>query len=215
MIRTVFIVLYLIVLAPVVSSIQAAKAAQTCPKAKLMLEYDIQGEQPLFSHKLSLTLMQKYKKLAFKGHGQIGQLRGFHTRDHQYQTNGDYRYIMVGNQRCVTEMVFRFTYRLQHAIHVASNYPKGSCAFNVILAHEKQHAAFELHVLRKNKQRLKSLIRNMVVQNIHQSDDRIKAATTQAVDQFWQELIPQTDALHQGIDTPENYARENAKCRKW
>ena len=190
-------------------------AQSACPKAKLKMQYDINGTQPIFSHKLSLALMQKYKHQAFKNHRELGELRGFHTRDHKFKTNYAYDYVTVKGKRCVTEMTFRFTYRLVHAIHVAKDYTKGSCEYNVILEHEKQHASFEMHVLRKNERKLKAMVRNAVVKNIRRSESVLNKATHIALMRFWREVIPQANALHAKIDTPENYARESAKCSNW
>jgi len=107
-------------------------------------------------------------------------------------------------------------------IYVAREFPRGSCNFNVIYAHEQQHMRIHYRVLQEYAPKVKRAlsvvverINLLVVRSLGEARsahvDGINDGVTFLLDAMEKERAARNAAL----DTAENYANEQAKCPTW
>jgi len=110
----------------------------------------------------------------------------------------------------------------QPIIYVSSEYPKGSCNYNVIYEHEKQHLRIHVRTFRIYAPQIKRALLTLM----HGFEPRVVNDPQDALDWYLKRLNegarPLLDEMeadrvrrNAALDSPENYARENAKCSSW
>lgn len=110
-------------------------------------------------------------------------------------------------------------------VYISSKYPRGSCPYQVILAHENQHVAINTAAFEKYKAlMLRALLsatdlptkaNPMMAPSMRQAkailSSRVNGIVMPLYTEFKQELL----AENAKIDTPENYKRTQALCPQW
>jgi len=106
-------------------------------------------------------------------------------------------------------------------VYVAAEYPSDSCEYKVILAHENTHVRFNLETLRDWAPTIQAALVEAARRKFpaifpaKPSQDELNryllANMTEVFDLMNQDMARRNAT----IDTPENYARENAKCDHW
>jgi hypothetical protein len=102
-------------------------------------------------------------------------------------------------------------------IFVAREFPKGSCAFNEIMAHELRHAAVNQRHAESVARKLKAELDQVFGQQIFYGDvQQLTQQFKQAWDREWvpriNKQLGESEAQHRQIDSPEEYARNNTMC---
>ncbi len=99
-------------------------------------------------------------------------------------------------------------------IYIAKEFAEDSCAYGVILGHERLHQLFDLEVLRAMPDEIRAITRN-----VFPPDDQGWTSTPgleRARKRFFQQYKYVYDARsyprHQRIDNPESYQRLSAQC---
>lgn len=99
-------------------------------------------------------------------------------------------------------------------IYVASEFPKESCGYGVILAHERLHHLFDLEVLRALPAEIGWITREVFPQDVLARDGLVNADRSRG--HFFQRFKYRYDELsnlrHQTIDNPESYRRLGDLC---
>ncbi len=106
-------------------------------------------------------------------------------------------------------------------VYVADEYPPDSCEYKVILAHENTHVRFNVETLRDWAPTIQAALVESARRKFPAifpsqpgSDDLNRYLLDNMANVF--DLMNQDMAKRNAtIDTPENYARENAKCDHW
>jgi len=110
-------------------------------------------------------------------------------------------------------------------VYVSSKYPRGSCQYETVLAHENTHVAINERVFKKYKA---LLIRALKMdRNLPTHDHPMRVSSEQeaeeVLDRNLKGILNPLEASFQAedrrenakIDTPASYARTQAKCRDW
>ncbi len=110
-------------------------------------------------------------------------------------------------------------------VYVSSKYPRGSCQYETVLAHENTHVAINERVFKKYKA---MLIRALKMdRDLPTRAHPLRASSEQdaeeILDRNLKGVLNPLEARFQAedrrenakIDTPSSYARTQAKCRDW
>jgi hypothetical protein len=106
-------------------------------------------------------------------------------------------------------------------VYVADEYPPDSCEYQVILAHENTHVRFNIETLRDWAPTIQAALVEAARrkfpaifprQPTREDLNPYLMANMKAVFDLMNQDMAKRNAT---IDTPENYARENAKCNHW
>jgi hypothetical protein len=105
-------------------------------------------------------------------------------------------------------------------VYVASDYPSGSCPYDEILAHERQHVAITEAELQRAGPRLETALRRIADQTlVVDSADGAESAIDQAVSRvaqgFVADLSERAHRANRGIDTKANYRQVAGHCATW
>lgn len=107
-------------------------------------------------------------------------------------------------------------------IYVARDFPRGSCNFDVVYEHEKQHMRIHYRTLQEYaprvKRALQSLVQGlnpMVVRTVAEARSHHAWVINDGVKHLLEDMEEEKRRRNAALDTPENYARESAKCPTW
>src|SRR5579862_5351457 len=106
-------------------------------------------------------------------------------------------------------------------IYVASEYEPGSCEYETILAHENTHVRFNLETLRDWMPSIRAALVESARRRfpaIYPGAPNEAALRERLLENLYSVFDLMNDDMRRRnatIDTPENYRRENAKCRHW
>jgi hypothetical protein len=106
-------------------------------------------------------------------------------------------------------------------VYVAQEYEPGTCEYNVIMNHENTHVRFNLETLRAWAPTISAALTEAARRRfpaVFHSRPGANEVVNYLVDNVRAtfQLMNQDMARRNAtIDTPENYARENAKCHHW
>lgn len=108
-----------------------------------------------------------------------------------------------------------------HLVHIASEFPPGSCAFDHIKAHEYLHVKVNREAIWYAATTIQAEFQAQLGEGIIYSKDvesgkRLEAQLNEAMKTYWlprlQEILDGAQSRHQFIDTPEEYARSTTAC---
>lgn len=107
-------------------------------------------------------------------------------------------------------------------IYVAREYPRDSCNYSVIYEHEKIHVGIYYFTHQDYAERLQALLRRLVQgvnPRIVNTRAEARRAHAQAIEAGVAGLLDAMEAERKrknaALDSPQNYARERAKCPSW
>lgn len=110
-------------------------------------------------------------------------------------------------------------------VYVSTQYPEGSCAYKVILAHENQHVSINQRVLNKYVALMKRAIqrdrtiptknRPLPAGTFKEGQDIIAARIARIIQPLYNHYKKEVLRDNRMIDTMRNYRRIQAKCRDW
>jgi hypothetical protein len=113
----------------------------------------------------------------------------------------------------------------QMNVYVSSQYPEGTCPYEVILKHENQHVAIDERVLSKYRTRIEWALkrsrgiptkaRPMSVISMNNGKAVIAERLNRVVDPILKAYQKEIIKENGKIDTPTNYRRTQALCNNW
>lgn len=113
-----------------------------------------------------------------------------------------------------------FDWVLEPTIFIAKEYKRGSCKYNTIIAHERQHVEIDIAILKKYKNIIKKNLRKQVESPISTGLTRLNN-NINLLNLVEKKLNPVIEAMvrerkkrQSGIDTVAEYTRLANKCRK-
>jgi hypothetical protein len=107
-------------------------------------------------------------------------------------------------------------------VHVASQYPLGSCAYAAVLEHELKHVSMYRRVIATMQPWLQQNVPSVAVPaasaagpTAQASQDAFVAKMKAAVDPLIAYAHSYADGWSKSVDTPQEYARVHSLCTEW
>jgi hypothetical protein len=107
-------------------------------------------------------------------------------------------------------------------VYINRDYPKGSCNYRVTYEHEKMHVGVYYFTQKDYAPRVKHALERLVRSVNPRAASSLEAARSlhaKAINAGIADLLAELEAERRrrnaALDTPENYARERAKCPTW
>lgn len=130
-----------------------------------------------------------------------------------------------GDQACIWLKGINAKFFAFPIIHIANNFPKGTCEYDAVLEHEKKHILALQDFHREFAPKFKTALRRIASEIQGQgpfpagSTDRIQkdmnARINAGIAAFNDSIIPVLEERQNGIDNPSEYARVEAECTNW
>jgi hypothetical protein len=110
-------------------------------------------------------------------------------------------------------------------VYISSQYPVGSCPYQVILDHENQHVGINQRVLHKYLDLMREALardrsiptkeRSLVVATFKKGENLISARIKRIIMPLYNRYKKEIKSENMKIDTMKNYGRVQAKCKDW
>lgn len=107
-------------------------------------------------------------------------------------------------------------------VYINRDYPKGSCNYRVTYEHEKMHVGVYYFTQKDYAPRVRHALERLVRgvnPRIARSLEAARSLHAQAINAGIADLLAELEAERKrrnaALDTPDNYARERAKCPTW
>lgn len=130
-----------------------------------------------------------------------------------------------GDQACIRLNGVNAKFFAFPTIHIANNFPKGTCEYNAVLEHEKKHIrtlqAFHREFTPKFKTALYRIAGEIdaqgpfPAQNAASVQKDMNARINAGIEAFNKSIMPILEARQNTIDNPSEYARVEAQCTNW
>ncbi len=153
------------------------------------------------------------------------QILGLGGGEMQLRGKTEFTVTTQWKKACVSLKAVTLTFYARPQIHIASNFKKGSCHYASVLEHEQKHAKALKNFHREYGQELRKELQKYA-NKIKVKGPVSKGKATdiqQKMSDLLSEMISRqsdemADILEErqvAIDTPEEYKRVAAKCKKW
>lgn len=132
-------------------------------------------------------------------------------------------YVKRGGRYCysIKELNINFGFK-EHTVFIPRIYAPKSCEYKVVYAHEMTHVKINRKAIKKflpkfKKQLAKDLSKTAaaVVKSQKAGVAAMRKVIAAALIKGHANMYQYSTPLHNKIDTPKNYRREDAKCKKW
>ncbi|NKB49167.1 MAG: hypothetical protein GKS02_07370 [Alphaproteobacteria bacterium] len=158
-------------------------------------------------------------------HGRRGQILGTMLGNVDLRWFINYKVEEIANGTCfwVANANVELSYH-QLDINIASEYEPGSCQYEAILDHEKEHVVVAQRILSPYAQQIQQVLTTLSIPtaDLPSVADSPEEAQAQVQEVFRRVLLPVRDQMNQRVraqqaevDTRENYARTFRQCRRW
>jgi hypothetical protein len=153
-----------------------------------------------------------------------GVARGGVSVDGQYRYGGE-TYNKLGVS-CLYVKQVDLVVTLDSTIFIAKDYPKGTCHYNAVLAHEKRHVAVDTQLVNKYSNIMVKAVNNTLksigyaqgpfpAARIPAVQAKIEAYLGEIVSQYAKNFTMERDMLQGQVDTLAEYDRVHALCKDW
>lgn len=203
----------------------AAQQAAPCPPSRtpIKLNFKTLTPQPIFNHRL--TVQGIANLLRSQGMGAPDGVRalGITLTKTMFGLQGGSSAVKRGNGFCVylTSVDVDFGYN-RVEVYVPSEFPKGSCEYNVVLDHENQHVANNRAVLREFAPRMRARVevilsqtKPIVASSVQGSADLALEGLNRQLSGMLKEFETMHATRNAAIDSPANYRALSALCKDW
>ncbi|MQX35167.1 hypothetical protein [Roseospira navarrensis] len=140
---------------------------------------------------------------------------GFNTNVQVYRREG-------GGYCAYLRSVESYLNQIDTKVYVSRDFPRHSCAYEVTYAHEKKHVGIYYFTQKDFAPRIEARLRDLVSNTAPRVVGSVEEARRVHAREINAGMQPILDALEAErtrrngmLDTPENYAREQAKCDNW
>ncbi|HBR67837.1 MAG TPA: hypothetical protein DEA55_00480 [Rhodospirillaceae bacterium] len=139
------------------------------------------------------------------------------------KANLRFRTATQGRKSCVSLKEIKAEYVSYPEIHIASNFRKGSCAYNAVLEHEEKHIAILKEFHNEYSQKLKADMENLAMQinvtgpvaakDVQKVQDEASADLYRWIDSFTRQASLILEQRQAKIDTEEEYKKMSSLCK--
>jgi TPR repeat protein len=158
-------------------------------------------------------------------HGPRKRVLGLAKIDLQLGWNVEFAAKPCGDRYCLwvkrADLALRYK---THDIYVAREYDPDTCAYQVVLEHEKEHVRVTRAILENYGPTLESLLtsplvptgaRPTVVDRPGEVEAEVRALMAELVHPVYEEMIARLGEAQAKLDSPEEYRRTFQLCRNW
>lgn len=110
------------------------------------------------------------------------------------------------------DVLVRTRIKTRPTLYIAREFAKGSCAYAVILDHERQHYQFDLEAVRALPAQAEGIAREVFASSAVRSEADLARAQARFLERLKHVHDQRMFPLHARIDAPESYRRLGAAC---
>lgn len=217
LLATVFVAAILTVSAPDARAADC-QAPADAPGFVANVDVDI-GQPSIYNHRSKAQLGTS------NSHGRRRQILGTMQGDVDLRWFINYKVEPYGNGNCfwVSVVNVELTYQ-QLDVNIAAEYEPGSCQYEAILDHEKEHVQVAQRILSPYAQQITQALTTLSIptRDLPALADSPEQARAQVQAVLRQTLLPVHQRMNQlvrerqaEVDTLDNYRRTWRQCRKW
>lgn len=145
----------------------------------------------------------------------------------ELKLRGTISFSLYGNdrERCIAVQSIEGEIITSPQIHIASNYPKGSCEYNAILEHEEKHVRVLRDFAREYKPRFAAQLRRLAEKagadgpmpraQMKPAQARKHEIIAGGITSYGQTIMRLLQQRQFALDTSSEYARIHAQCDNW
>jgi hypothetical protein len=194
-----------------------AQAAPSCPPSPAVIEVKRAIAPPRIDNTLPLPALQR-----IAGHRRAGRALGLYTARLEAHWTIAFRRDEKGGETCRwIERVVVTLSMPSRVIYIVRERQPGTCAYESVLVHEREHQATDDAVIEEYQARLRAAavdaIEALPAAALTASDpgaaERLAAPVSTALGQTVDALKREREARQKAVDTPEEYRRVNTACR--
>lgn len=217
-----FVWFLLAVLAAAQALAPAAASAQDCPKpSDPVVDLNFRQPKPTFDATHSVAELRSMSHQALSEHDQaLGlyrtELRSALKVDYQATTT-KHDHVCLAVRRATVEIEYA-----DRVIHLARELQRGTCPYEVTLAHEQKHAGIDDRVLGRELPKLQSALSRAILDTgmVGPVTQRNAAAYRddlfERIQRVFRDELERIERIRRGeqasIDTPAAYRRESERC---
>ncbi|HUH85081.1 MAG TPA: hypothetical protein VLX85_10755 [Stellaceae bacterium] len=193
-----------------------AQAALSCPPSPAVIEIERAIEPPRIDNTLRLPALQR-----LAGHPRAGRALGLYKARLAAHWTIAYRHADEGGQACrwIEKVVVKLSMPFR-MIYIVRERRPGTCAYETVLGHEREHQAIDDAVVEEYRPRLRSAamdaIRSLPAAVLRASGpgaaEQLAAPISAALERTLDALKREREARQKAVDSPEEYRRVNAAC---
>ena len=194
------------------------QAPEDAPGYQINVDVDI-GQPTIYNHRTKAQLGSS------NAHGRRRQILGTMQGDVDLRWFISYKVEPFGNHNCfwVAAVNVELSYH-QLDVNIAAEYEPGSCQYEAILDHEKEHVQVAQRILSPYAQQIRQALTTLSIptRDLPALADSPEQARAQVQAVLRQTLVPVHNQMNQivreqqaDVDTLENYRRTWRQCRRW
>lgn len=160
------------------------------------------------------------------GKNNQGSVGGLGGGEIGFRTESRFEIFQRANEACVLLKSVSITFYTKPKIHIASNFKRGSCEYEAVIAHERQHVdilqTYAKARAPEAKSHIAGILRRMnpVIGPIHSHQiDKAQTAMQNGlqshIEVYNEKILPELMERQKAIDTPQEYARVSRQCSNW
>lgn len=141
------------------------------------------------------------------------------------EMNGQYEIRTSNRKSCVQLSNVDVMFWAKPVIVIASNFPKGSCEYRAVLAHEQKHIRTTRKFIREFAPKLRREVHDIIdnsrdhmvvsTESLQYAQKQIQEPIIKRLIAYQNEIMPILQNRQNAIDTPEEYERVAAQCDNW
>jgi len=194
------------------------QAPDDAPSYRVNVNVDV-GQPTIYNHRSKAQLGSS------NAHGRRRQVLGTMQGDVDLRWFINFKVEPFGNGNCfwVSVVDVELSYQ-QLDVNIAAEYEPGSCQYEAILDHEKEHVQVAQKILSPYAQQIQQALTTLSIptRDLPALADSEEQARAQVQSVLRQTLLPVHDQMSRlvrerqaDVDTLENYRRTWRQCRKW
>lgn len=202
-----------------------AQQTATCPPARtpIKLNFKTEAPDPIHNHRLTIAgianLLRSQGMPAPAGQRALG----ITLTKTMFGLQAASQIMTRGNGYCVylTSVDVDFGWN-RVEVYVPTDFPKGSCQYNVVLDHENQHVAINRALLREFAPRLRARLeailagtKPLYTRSPNGATDVALADLNKQLSGMLKEFESLQKSRNAGIDSPANYTALSGMCKDW
>jgi hypothetical protein len=200
-----------------------AEAKTLCPSTTPALYFKSATSPVQYIQNQSSEILTQIHGAKAPGEGAVGGLGGGEIG---FKTELAYEIFTRAQEACVVLKAVTVILYTKPKIQIASNFKRGSCEYEAILEHEREHVAI-LQAFAKEKapearsyffnvlRRIKPVIGPIRPAQSEKAQVALQNAFQSHVEAYNERILPALMQRQIAIDTPEEYARVSRKCKNW